>query len=123
MALKEMSQNPDFTIKHFPIGTEFEAEKKVVEEFLRDPKNYDEKAFQAYLDLLSELQIFQNNDQSLHKTADVKKDHILSMFDRIDKFKNISPNVPEDKVHQYLSELEEFLSSPSYTKTLAQIKP
>lgn len=52
--MKEMAKNPDFTIEHFP-NTEFEAEKKVVEEFLRDPKNYDEKAFQAYLDLLSEL--------------------------------------------------------------------
>jgi hypothetical protein len=42
MALTEVS---DFTIKNFPVGTEFEAEKKVVEEFLREPKNYDEKAF------------------------------------------------------------------------------
>lgn len=61
MAIKEVSQSPDFTIEHFA-NTEFEAEKKVVEEFLTNPKNYDENAFQAYLDLLSELQIFQNSD-------------------------------------------------------------
>jgi hypothetical protein len=54
---KKQSQQPEFTIEHFE-HKEFEAEKRVVEEFLRDPKNYDEKAFQAYLDLLSELQIF-----------------------------------------------------------------
>jgi len=54
MALKEVSESPDFKIERFS-NTEFEAEKKVVEEFLTDPKNYDEKAFQAYLDLLSEL--------------------------------------------------------------------
>jgi hypothetical protein len=53
----------------------------------------------------------------------MKKEHTISMFDRLEKFKKLSPNVPEEKVRQYLSGLEEFLSSPSYTKTLAQIKP
>jgi hypothetical protein len=57
MALQEVTKSVDYTIEHFD-NTEFESEKKVVEEFLHDPKNYDEKAFQAYLDLLSELQIF-----------------------------------------------------------------
>ena len=45
------------------------------------------------------------------------------MFGRIDKFRRQSPSVPEDKVRQYLTELEEFLSSHSYIKTLALIKP
>jgi hypothetical protein len=45
------------------------------------------------------------------------------MFDRIVKLKYLSPKVPEEKVIAYLSGLEEFLSSPSYTKTLSQIKP
>ena len=64
MAINEASKTADFTIEHFQ-NHEFEAEKKVVEEFLTDPKNYDENAFQAYLDLLSELQIFQKSDQAL----------------------------------------------------------
>lgn len=53
----------------------------------------------------------------------MKKDHILSMFDRIDNFKNLSPNVPEAKVRQYLSELEEFLINDPYRSTLSKIKP
>jgi hypothetical protein len=32
------------------------------------------------------------------------------MFDRIEKFKQTSPKVPEDKVREYLIDLEEFLS-------------
>lgn len=44
MAIKEASKSADFTIEHFE-NNEFEAEKKVVEEFLTDPKNYDENAF------------------------------------------------------------------------------
>lgn len=44
MAIKEATGTSDFTVEHFQ-NTEFEAEKKVVEEFLTDPKNYDETAF------------------------------------------------------------------------------
>jgi hypothetical protein len=117
-----MAAKADYTIEHFQ-STEFEAEKKVVEEFLTDPKNYDERAFQAYLDLLSELQIFENNDETFEKTAEVKKNHILTMFDRLEKFKQSCPSVPEDKVKDYLTQLEEFLSNPDYSKTLAMIKP
>jgi hypothetical protein len=59
----------------------------------------------------------------LLETAEVKKQHILSMFDRIEKFREHAPSVPEEQVMSYLTELENFLGSSCYAKTLGQIKP
>ena len=45
------------------------------------------------------------------------------MFDRIEKFREHAPSVPEEQVMSYLTELENFLGSSCYAKTLGQIKP
>ena len=45
------------------------------------------------------------------------------MLDRIEKFKNSAPTIPENIIAAKMVELEEFLTSSAYEQTLSKIKP